>query len=194
MKLWKYGYILALPLLFLGACKSPVYVQKDDSANLNNYHSYMWVDTRANENDNSKRRAAYADISVRNAVNRELNKAGWREVSSDPDVLVSYDVLIERSSQQRQDPVYSQPFSRMYFNPYTRRWSTIYYPSQFMGYDTYEEPVREGTITISMLDARTDKLVWQAWTTENMENSRLTTDEISKSVRNIFNKFDVASR
>ena len=193
MKLWKYGYVVALACLF-ASCKAPVYVQKDDSINLRNYHTYMWVDTKVNENDKSQRAMAYADISVRNAVNAELRKTGWKEVSDNPDVLVSYDVLVEKTTEQRSDPVYTQPYTRMYYNPYSRRWSTIYYPSQFVGYDNYNEPVKQGTITISMVDANTDKLAWQGWTTENLNYNRLTTDEISRSVRNIFNKFDVASR
>ena len=194
MKTLNLAIIVSISGLCVAACKSPVYVEKDASADLRNYHSYAWVETRANENDKSQRATAYADLSVRNAVNAELAREGWREVSNNPDVLLSYDVLIERSTQQQNDPVYTQPFTRMYYNPYTRRWGTIYYPSQFIGYQTYEVPVKEGTITISMTDANTDKVVWQAWTTERLNYSQLTTDEISKSVRNIFNKFDVAAR
>jgi hypothetical protein len=194
MKSWNKLQMIVFAGLLIAGCSNPVYVQKDETANLNNYHTYMWVDTRLNENDNSARAAAYADISVHNAVNNELNKLGWREVNSDPDALVSYDILVERSVEQRSDPVYTQPFTRMYFNPYTRRWSTIYYPSQFYGYQNYQVPVKEGTVTISIMDSKTDKIVWQGWTTENLNYSRLTEDEINKSVRNIFNKFDVASR
>ena len=38
------------------------------------------------------------------------------------------------------------------------------------------------------------KVVWQAWTTEQMGYARVTPDEIDKSITNIFRKFDVASR
>jgi hypothetical protein len=154
----------------------------------------MWVNTQATQNENGTRPISYADVSVRNAVNSELNKLGWREVSADPDMLISYDVFVESSVEQRSDPVYSQSFTRWYYNPYSRRWVSLYYPSQFLGYQSYEAPVKVGTVTISMMDARTDKVVWQGWTTENMNYSRFTDEDISKSVRNIFNKFDVASR
>jgi hypothetical protein len=183
-----------LPVLFIVAilsigCSTPVYVQKDDAVNLDGYKTYTWVDTRASENDNTARASAFADISVRNAVNAELRKKGWTEVTDNADVLVSYDVLVERSVEQKSDPVYTQPFSRMYYNPYTKRWSSIYYPSQFIGYQTYEVPVKEGTITISLIDAKSDRSVWQGWTTEDMNYSRFTEDEVSRAVRNIFKKF-----
>ncbi len=185
--------ILILTLVFWN-CSSPVYVQKDDAINLSDYHTYSWVVMRDHEDDDSKRATAYADISVHNAVNAELNRQGWRETETNPDVLVSYDVLVERNTEQRNDPVYSRPFSRMFYNPYRRRWVTIYYPSQFLGYDAYSEPVKEGTITITMIDANTDKKIWQGWTTETLNNSRITQDEVAQSVRNIFRKFDVAMR
>src|SRR6266487_1977838 len=194
MKLWNNLLISVLTGLLVIGCSSPVYVQKDDTVNLNNYHTYMWVNTKANENDNSTRATAYADLSLKNAANAELRKLGWREVSDNPDALVSYDILVERSTEQRSDPVYSQPFTRMYYNPFARRWSTIYYPSQFIGYQNYEAPVKEGTVTITIVDSKSDKVVWQGWTTENLNYSRITDAEIDKSVRNIFNKFDVASR
>jgi len=146
MKLKYYLPILAVTGLLTISCSSPVHVQKDDSVNLSDYKTYMWVDTRASETDNSARAAAYADIAVRNSVNAELRKKGWQEVTESPDVLLSYDVLVERSVEQKSDPVYTQPFSRMYYNPYTKRWSTIHYPSQFLGYQNYEVPVKEGTI------------------------------------------------
>ena len=186
-----YFLVLIVGLFSLIGCSSPVYVQKDDSVNLGSYKTYMWVDIRSNENDNSARAAAYADISVRNAVNAALRKAGWQEVTENPDALISYDILVERSTERQSDAVYSQPFTRSYYNPRTRRWSTIYYPSQFMGYQSYEVPVKQGTITISMVDANSDKTVWQGWTTENMNYARFTNDEISRAVNNIFKKFQV---
>lgn len=179
--------VAILALVFISvSCSTPAYVQKDNTVNLSDYKTYMWVDTRANETDVSKRSMAYADISIHNAVNAELNSRGWKEVNDNPDILMSYDVLVERSVETKSDPVYSQPFTRSYYNPYTKRWSTIYYPSQFQGYQVYDTPVKEGTITITMVDAKTDKSIFQGWTTERLANSGITDTEIKRSVRSIF--------
>jgi hypothetical protein len=78
------------------------------------------------------------------------------------------------------------------YNPYARRYTTIYYPSQFQGYERDERPIREGTVTISMIDTKTDKTVWQGWTTDEVNSRNLTTKEIQNSVRSIFKKFDIA--
>jgi hypothetical protein len=101
-------------------------------------------------------------------------------------------VLVERNIEERNDPVYSRPFTRSVYNPYTRRYTTIYYPSQFMGYERDQRVVREGTVTITMIDRKTDKAVWQGWTTDEVNGRNLTKKEIDNSVRAIFKKFDVA--
>jgi hypothetical protein len=44
-----------------------------------------------------------------------------------------------------------------------------------------------------MLDADTEKTVWQGWVTDEVANSRnLSSKEIQNSVRAIFRKFDIA--
>ena len=184
----------ALIAVTIAACSTPVHVEKDDTVDLSDYKTYMWVDTRYNQNDNATRPTSYGDISVRNAANAELRNAGWREVSSDPDLLVSYDVLVQNTTARKSDPVYTQSYTRTYYNPRLKRWSNIYYPSQFLGYNNYEVPVNEGTITITLTDANTDRVVWQGWTTEELNYARITPDEISASVKNIFSKLDAASK
>lgn len=192
----KMNYLLAaiLAIFVIAACSTPVHVEKDDTVNFKNYRTYMWVDTRYSEFDNTARPVSYGDITVRNAANAELQSAGLSEVSSNPDLLVSYDVLVRNTSTRRSDPVYTQSYTRTYYNPYLRRWSTIYYPSEFLGYNNYNVPVNEGTITITLTDARSDRVVLQGWTTEELNYSRITEGEIRTSVRNIFNKLDIASR
>jgi len=194
MKTVNYICAALMVVFVMAACATPVNVEKDDSVNLKNYKTYMWVDTRYNQNDNSARPAGYRDLTVRNASNAALNEGGWKEVSDNPDILISYDILVQNTTARRSDPVYSQSYSRTYYNPRLKRWGSIYYPSQFLGYNNYEVPVNEGTVTITLTDANTDKIVWQGWTVEDLNYSRITPDELSASVKNIFSKLDLASK
>jgi hypothetical protein len=193
MKVLKIVSVAALSALLLAGCASVAHVEKDKSVNFSSYHTYAWVETK--QDDTSKARTKVSDLTERNireAVNAEMAKTGWKEVKHKPDVLMSYDVLVERGVKNESNPVYSQPYSRMYFNPYTRRWGSIYYPSQFWGYDDNQRQVREGTITISMIDPKTDKTIWQGWTTGEVNSRNLTSREIQSGVKSIFRKFDVA--
>ena len=193
MKKILFGAMLISAAAIIYSCSTPAHVEKDPGTNLSNYKTYMWVDLKASEDDASSRATAFADLSARNAVNEELQRWGWKEVDENPDVMVSYDILVERNVETQSDPVYSQPYTRLYYNRFTRRWSTIYYPSQFLGYDQYQVPVKEATITITMMDADNDKKIWQGWTTERLNGSAITELNVKKSVRNIFKESETGA-
>lgn len=185
------GYISFV--FFLASCGTTAHIEKDDNADFSRYKTFAWIDKDGEGRNDVNRRNDLTEEKIREAVNRELEKtAGWREVKNRPDVLLSYDVLVEKSTRESRNPVYSRPSSRIVYNPYTRRYTTLFYPSQLVGYDRDERPVKEGTVTISMIDARTDKTVWQGWTTDEVNSRNLTTREIQNSVRSIFRKFDLA--
>jgi hypothetical protein len=61
-----------------------------------------------------------------------------------------------------------------------------------MGYDNREIPVREGTVTVTMTDAKSEKTVWQGWSTDEVDSRHMSSKEIQSSVRAIFRKFDIA--
>jgi Domain of unknown function (DUF4136) len=190
LKLWS-GYLGFVFLL--AGCASAVHVEKDKRADFRSYRTFAWIDKDGEGRNDRNKTNDLTEMRIREAVNAELRKtAGWRETNNRPDVLLSYDVLVERSTKEENNPVYSRSYSRLVYNPYTRRYMTIYYPSQFMGYETDQRSVREGTVTITMIDSRTEKTVWQGWTTDEVNSRNLTAKEIQSSVRSIFRKFDVA--
>ena len=177
----------------LASCSSTAHIEKDDDADFSRYKTFAWIDKDGEGKEDLNRNNDLTEQKIRNAVNKELEKnSGWREVKNRPDVMLSYDVLVERSTKESTNPVYSNPYSRVVYNPYTRRYTTIYYPSRFQGYERDERLIKEGTVTISMIDTKTDKTVWQGWTTDEVNSKNLTTKEIQGSIRSIFKKFDVA--
>jgi len=190
LKLWS-G---ALGIVFLlVSCASTAHFEKDDNVNFSGYKTFAWIDKDGEGKNDRNRNNDLTEQKVKDAISNELQKtAGWREVKNRPDVLLSYDVLVERTIKEQTDPVYSRPFTRTFYNPNTRRLFNVYYPSQFLGYDRDQRSVREGTVTVTMIDTRTDKTVWQGWTTDEVNNRNLSSKEIQQAVKSIFKKFDVA--
>ena len=185
-----YVLVLAVGAMLLNSCATSAHIEKDESANLRNYKTYTWID----KENKDKVTNEIAAQNLKTIVNDELQKNGFREVKNNPDLLLSYDLLVEKSVKEQSDPVYSRPYSRVYYNPYTRRYGTIYYPSQFLGYDNYSTPVKEGTVSISMVDTKNDKTIWQGWTTDELNGNNFTSKEVQKNVRSIFKKFEVANK
>ena len=187
LKLWS-GYLAFVFLL--ASCAPTAHIEKDENADLGRYKSFAWIGKK--DKESGEKTSDLTEQKIREAVTKELEKAGWHQSSSKPDVLLSYDLLVERSVKERSDPRYSFPFYRTFYNPYSGRFFNVYYPSRFIGYDRREYSTREGTITVSMIDAKTEKMVWQGWATDEVNNRNLTTKEIQSSVRAIFRKFDLA--
>ena len=189
LKLWSGS--LAFVFL-LASCGTTAHIEKDDNTDFTKYKTFAWVEKEGKDKKDRKN-SDLTEQKVRDAVSKELEKtAGWRESKSNPDILLTYDLLVERSIKQQSEPVYSNPFARTFYNPYSRRFYRVYYPSRFMGYDNYDVNTREGTVTISMIDANTEKTVWQGWATDEVGSRNMTSKEIQSSVRAIFRKFDIA--
>lgn len=191
MKNTKSLLLAALVGILLSGCATTAFVEKDDTVNFGDYKTFTWLD--AKEDSGNVRMNDLQFKNLRDAVGTELSKANWKQDKQNPDVILKHDILVEKTVKENSSPVYSQPFARRYYNPYSGRIGLLYYPSQFMGYRNNEYVTREGTLTITMIDAKTDKVIWQGWTTEEVDNKNLTRKEIQNGVKNIFRKFDVAS-
>ncbi len=180
---WKILTSLSVIVLFMWGCTSTAKIEKDPSADFTSYRSFAWINKEKKD-----RQSDLLERQLQSAVASEMQKLGFRENRNKPDILLDYDIQMERSSRSQSDPVYSQSQFRQVFNPSTRRWGTVYFPSQYMGTETYQVPVNERTITITMIDARNDKTIWQGWSTNSADSKNLTSKEINSSVKAIIKK------
>src|SRR4051812_20478637 len=115
--------VAAFSGLLLAGCSSVAHVEKDRTVDFNSYHTYAWAETKPENKDSVKSKVSdLTERNIRLAVNNEMIRTGWKEVKHKPDVILSFDVVYERGLKSSNNPMYSTPYSRMYFNPYTRRW------------------------------------------------------------------------
>jgi hypothetical protein len=128
------------------------------------------------------------DMKIRQSIDKNLRESGWQAVSDKPDVLLVYDVDVQREKRDVNNPIYSEPLTRWFYSPYSRRYVSMYYPSQFVGYNNSTETVNEGTLTLTMMNARTEKTIWQGWTTSDINGRRMTDKEIDNNVKAIIKK------
>lgn len=178
-----------LAVLVLAACSRTAYVQKDDTIDFTRINTYAWVvGTQKDSITQKPKTNDLVDRKIRESIDRNLQQKGWRLAATDPDVLLVYDVDIQRENRTVSDPVYSMPTTRWFFNPYSRRYVPVYYPSQFLGYDNRKETIKEGTLTLTMMDAHTEKTIWQGWTRSVINGKRMTDKDIEDNVKAIIKK------
>jgi len=171
------------------SCGTIAHVEKDEAVNFKNYKTYSWV----SENEKSlkdRHSNNLIDSHVKAAVAKELQKNGWIETRSKPEVLLDYDVMVEDNVKKENNPLYSRPFNRYYYNPATRRLTSFYYPSQLMGFESSEIPYKEGTLTLHMIDSKTNKLIWQGWSSDEVASRNISTRELNSRVKAILKKFN----
>ena len=179
----------AMFVIVLAGCGPTAHIETSNNVDFNNYRSFAWV------NPKGEHKEGLMEERIKNAITSELQRQqGWKEDNRSPDVLLSYDVLTERSSRLQSDPMYSWGGFRTFYNPYYRRFYNVYYPSMFMGYDTYEVPTREGTIAITMVDAKSEKTILQGWATDEVDGRRMSSGEVDRIVAAIFKKWESQQR
>ena len=177
-----------ISLFMLAACGSTAHVQKDDSVDFSKIKTYAWVKAEKQKGTRPGKFNDLVDNKIRQSVDKNLQATGWREVTRNPDVLLVYDVDVQKETRNVSDPVYSQPMTRWFYNPYRRAYVPIYYPSEFLGYNNSKEIVNEGTLTLTVMNADTEKTIWQGWTTSEVNGRRMTDKEIDDNVKAIIKK------
>lgn len=191
------GSVLVIAALMLSACGVQSYVERDPNVNLNDYKTYAWLSDKESKRKDGKNYKDFQESHLIDIVSKELEKNGWQKArsASSADVLVDYDIMVENAFREQSESVYSRPYVRYFYNPYTRRINSVYYPSQYLGENTYTVPYKSGTITINIVDNKSNKLVWQGWAeTDVASNQRIKQEDMNKAVKSIFKKFDVAKR
>jgi len=161
-----------LTLVFFTNCATlRTTVDYDKSADFTQIQTYSCVAIESDhENDNP---AYYSDASQRlieYSIRNELSKRGFREEKDAPDIVVSYDIIIEDKLDSRSLPTkgyrYWRAFEVDVFN-YT-----------------------SGTLVINMVDKAQDQLIWRGTAKGMLDVSTSRLDsKIKKAVTSIFSQY-----
>ncbi len=180
---------IATMVAFAG-CSTTSQVEVASGVNFTIYKTFGW----ANDNGVKKSGRVDNDIidnNIKNSVGSELEKKGWQETDDQPDVLLDYNVMVESGVRKRTEPVYGYPYSGYYYSPWRRRLGYYYNPAFFTRYRTYNVPFKEGTLTVNMIDAKTNKLIWQGWAKGDVSNTTVSSKEAEADVKSIFKKLNL---
>src|SRR5258706_3818250 len=174
------------------SCAVSTHIETAAGVNFSNYKTFGW----ANVNGEKKEDAADNDIvdnNIKNSITAQLENKGWTEATQNPDVILDYNVMVEKKVNRVSEPVYGYPYSHDYYNGWRHRSGYMYYPSDLIGYHTYNVPFKQGTLTVNMVDTKTNKLIWQGSAQGDVSNKTVTTGEMQTDVSSIFKKFKLPS-
>jgi Domain of unknown function (DUF4136) len=171
-------------------CSTTSHVEVAQGVNFNNYKTFGWVNKKTTDTP-SRSNNDIVDNNIKNSISADLEKKGWQETDQHPDVLLDYNVMVEKGVRRETEPAYGYPYSGYYFNPMRRRLGYYYDPGFFSGYYTYNVPFKEGVLTVNMIDAKNNKLIWQGSAKGDITSKTVTTKEAQEDVKSIFKKFNL---
>jgi hypothetical protein len=162
---------------FMPAVAQKVEIQFDHETDFSQIRRYEWrTHPVFDKNPELKEKYATGIQLVLNAGNKELAKRGLLPVDDSPDVFVTFFLGGEEAQQ-----------IRTYFES---AWGPGY---GWYGVPTWTvteiEHYVQGMIVIEMIDARTSKLLWRAWGSDQIKDWHERDKNINSVVKKALGKF-----
>ncbi|MEY2640086.1 MAG: hypothetical protein RIR90_1568 [Bacteroidota bacterium] len=161
-----------------------VVAETSPGANLSQYKSFAFYQLSAQGDTISKGFTERVEL-FKQAITKELNNRGLTVKQSQPDLLVNIGIAIEEKIQTRQTN-FMQDGAPYYVGQRNYKWK-----SQDIEVGRY----RDGTVTIHLVDAKANEMVWQS-TAEGVlpgNNAKLP-EAIQKAATALFSKYPVAPK
>ncbi|HQQ94888.1 MAG TPA: DUF4136 domain-containing protein [Bacteroidia bacterium] len=192
MKTLYYSVLFFLSGLFLSGCATVLTgSDKDNTVNFFQYKSFAWYARDPSSFKNDQFDNQIIESNVKNLVSGELKRRGFTVDLDEPDLLINYDLMIEKKTEQVQTPIYYHPYNYGFYNPYRPDIRPYAYPSPIISYQTENIPYKEGTLTISIVDKKTNRLIWRGWGVGTVSDAQTYESELPKAIHEIFKAFPV---
>lgn len=189
--------LCVLLLIILASCSRPhVYSDYDHSVDFTEYKTYAWLPNPLDSYSNNMFNNQIVENNIKNYASRELDKRGYAVSTNQPDLLIEYNLAIEKKERTVHTPLYDYPYnynwnSYPYYDPYRRYMYGFGPPPYISGYESETIPYTEGTLTISVIDRKTNTLIWRGWNIEKVSDPETFGATLQKDISFIFKRFPV---
>ena len=142
--------IVCLAILLVAGC-SPVKIvstNPKEGFSLVNYKTFDFYQVNTEQDDMTPTFIRRVDW-IKSEIAKQLANRGLQQTSSHPDLLINLGVVIEEKTQTRETTIRDAP---MYMGQRNYSWQ-----SQEVPVGEYQE----GTLTVDLVDAKKNTLVWQ---------------------------------
>jgi hypothetical protein len=182
----KKTFLAVISLYTFYACNPVIKVIAETSpgASLNKYKTFAFYQLSAQGDTITKGFAERVDL-LKKAIATEMERRGFQPAQSNPDLFINIGIAIEERVQTRQTN-FLQDGAPYYIGQRTYKWK-----SQDVEIGRY----RDGTVSIHLVDAKANEMVWQA-TAEGVLPSNIARmpEAIQKTSTAVFSKFPIAPK
>lgn len=191
--------VYCLVIIAYGCATVNTYSDIDHSIDFSGYRSFAWLPTPMDTFKNGMYDNQIIENNVKNHVNREMFARGYRTDVDSPDLILEYEIIVEKAVRTVENPIYSYPYNYNWMSsPYYDGWYRYRYgyagPPYVIGYNTQQVPYTQGTLTLSVIDRRKNRLIWRGWSVGTMSDPGNYHKVLAKDVHNIFKQYPVPAR
>ena len=208
---------LITSLLVTACAPTTIYSDYDKSIDFKTYTTFAWLPkTHDTANDNGFNNQIIEN-NVKNLASGELKTRGYKVDVNSPDVLLDFHVSVANKVDHVSTPVYSYPYNynnynnnvynnnstynntgyynNMYYNNnnnyYNNYNNNINNSPSIVGYKTQDVPYEEGTLTIIMIDRKTNQLIWKGWSVGSITDEQSYEYELPSDIHRVFKEYPV---
>lgn len=170
-------YSLILMAILAVGCSQQITVHSDydPDYDLWTYKTFDWGQkVNIEEGKNPLHYNELNDKRIKEAVQKQLSKRGYKLTSENPDLILHYHIIVKD-----QSAVITEPFGYSY-SPYWTRMNTNIYS------------YKEGTLILDLMDSKINQLIWRGWAVTEVKESYSPKEVealIEEVVSKIFRKF-----
>ncbi|MBY0426631.1 MAG: DUF4136 domain-containing protein [Cytophagales bacterium] len=186
------GVILGLS----GCMNMDIYSDSDRSVDFSVYRTFAWnIPTKKYTHADPKFDNDIIEGNIANYVNMELVNRGYSLDTVQPDILLQYDISTQNKIRIDQVPVTSTVYNNRpyYYNPYNPYSNNLYMPSPtyITTYKPVEVPYEEGDLTISIIDRKTQRVIWHGYAVGTLDDLISFEQELPQDIHAMFKKYPV---
>jgi hypothetical protein len=194
-------------ILFAGCATVDIYSDYDHTADFTSHKTFAWIPNPDQPYKNNQFNNQIVESNIKNYASKEMQILGYTVDIDSPDLLIEYNLMIEKKTTTVQTPIYNNQYYSYpypYYNhPYNydmqrspyydnyRRYAYGYQQQMpyIIGYRTDQIPYTEGTLTISVIDRKTNKMIWRGWSVGTVTDPQSYEAELQKDIHKIFEKY-----
>lgn len=125
------------------------------------------------------------------AVEEEMARKGYSKTTTNPDILVAYDVSVSVPDAMDKPELYGPGFGYSY--AYMAGYRYSYGNAQIPGYRAVDL-FKEGTLILDVIDPKSKQLLWRGWTEGAVKSPDAGYGKVRSLVQEIIKRMPAASQ
>ena len=200
------GFLIVIATLE-SCAPTTIYSDYSRTIDFKSYSTFAWLPKNYDTIHNPDFDNAIVENNIKNLASGEMKARGYRIDVGEPDVLLDFHIDLADKVQHISTPIYGHPYNYNNYNPYQSPYVNNMYTNRnsyynnnsyinnnntvIVGYQNQDIPYEQGTLTIIMIDRKSNQLIWKGWSVGTVTNEQNFEYELPSDIRRLFKQFPV---